>query len=79
MRGSIILMAASASIALAQPTTLVERTSSVCPSPGAPFAACCFSIPWTSEHYPYTVCLKGKIFPSSHEDIRKGRTLASLN
>ncbi|KAJ6005317.1 hypothetical protein N7451_003261 [Penicillium sp. IBT 35674x] len=67
MKASIILMAASAGIALTHPTTLTERTSSVCPSPGAPVAACCFSMPWTSEHYPYTVCLKASNYSTTAE------------
>ncbi|KAL4862182.1 hypothetical protein BDV12DRAFT_179169 [Aspergillus spectabilis] len=51
MKASIILLAASAGLALAQ------QTSSVCPSPGAPVPACCFTQPWTAEHYPFNVCL----------------------
>ncbi|KAJ5975812.1 hypothetical protein N7481_009519 [Penicillium waksmanii] len=65
MKASILLLAASAGIALAQPTSLAERDhteSPVCPwysddNPLQPTAACCYNMPWTSEHLPYKVCM----------------------
>ncbi|KAJ6128489.1 hypothetical protein N7471_009706 [Penicillium samsonianum] len=63
MKASILLLAASAGLALAQPASLSERddTSGVCPTFGAPWeptAACCFYTPWSAEHLPGVVCLK---------------------
>lgn len=68
MKASIILLAASAGVALAQPASLSRRgySSGVCPTFGAPWeptAACCYYTPWTAEHIPGVVCLKGKIVP----------------
>ncbi|KAJ5104183.1 hypothetical protein N7532_004712 [Penicillium argentinense] len=61
MKTSILLLAASAGVALAQPAFLNERANSVCPSingnPLQPTPACCFTVPWTPEHYPYSVCM----------------------
>lgn len=71
MKASILLLAASAGIALAQPTSLAERDhteSPVCPwysddNPFQPTAACCYNMPWTSERLPYKVCMARKIMP----------------
>ncbi|RAL16737.1 uncharacterized protein BO97DRAFT_420128 [Aspergillus homomorphus CBS 101889] len=61
MRTSTILLAASAGVALAQPAILSERADSVCQTgngnPLEPTPACCFTMPWTAEHYPYSVCM----------------------
>lgn len=69
MKASIILLAASAGIALAQPTSLAEldhTESPLCPwfgddNPLQPTPACCYNIPWTQEHYPYKVCMARKL------------------
>ncbi|KAI9932563.1 hypothetical protein AWENTII_005137 [Aspergillus wentii] len=61
MKASILLLAAAAGVALAQPTSLNERADSVCQSgngnPLEPTPACCYTVPWTAEHYPHSVCM----------------------
>ncbi|KAJ5755249.1 hypothetical protein N7533_004792 [Penicillium manginii] len=66
MKASILLLAGSVGIALAQPTSsLTERDhveSPLCPwfgddNPLQPTPACCYNVPWTKERYPYKVCM----------------------
>ncbi|OJJ40129.1 hypothetical protein ASPWEDRAFT_192439 [Aspergillus wentii DTO 134E9] len=67
MKASILLLAAAAGVALAQPTSLNERADSVCQSgngnPLEPTPACCYTVPWTAEHYPHSVCMARKFIP----------------
>jgi hypothetical protein len=74
MKASILLLAGSVGIALAQPTSsLTERDhveSPLCPwfgddNPLQPTPACCYNVPWTKERYPYKVCMARKIIPWS--------------
>lgn len=71
MKASILLFAAFAGFALAQPASLSERDhteSPLCPwfsddNPLQPAPACCYNVPWTNEHLPYKVCMARKIIP----------------
>lgn len=62
MKASSILIAASAGVALAQPTSLVERASSVCPIPFTNIPACCQLLKFDGN-LPYLACFKGNILP----------------
>ncbi|KAJ5564303.1 hypothetical protein N7513_000545 [Penicillium frequentans] len=63
MKASILLLAASAGVVLAQPASLAERgySTGVCPTYGNPFeptAACCYYTHRPDTGYSAVVCLK---------------------
>jgi hypothetical protein len=87
MKASILLLAGSVGIALAQPTSsLTERDhveSPLCPwfgddNPLQPTPACCYNVPWTKERYPYKVCMARKIIPWSPQRYLVGKKFADL-
>lgn len=80
MKASILLLAASAGVILAQPASLSERgySTGVCPTYGNPFeptAACCYYTNRPDTGYSAVVCLKGKILPAATNRLNRDQLL----
>ncbi|KAJ5612508.1 hypothetical protein N7510_005702 [Penicillium lagena] len=73
MKASILLIAASASFSLAQPTSFVERAGSVCPIPPT-IPSCCKFIK-RGDAPPYLTCTAGKINPLITKTFGKDKIL----